>query len=280
MLQPVGGMDRIAHAMYDQVKPTVRLNTPVRAIRRNGARVRIEHGPGEQATDADFCICTLPLPILKKIPSDFSPAKKTAISSSPDYLRSVKLAFEAPRFWETDDFIFGGLAWTDRKNENVIYPSDRYGAERGVIVGAYCAGWTNQDNPDAFARLLTRGAHSHQPGFDRGSASRTIAPPRQACLGRVGARALFGRGRCPLARLRSAAGRCGRRARSRICRAAQARRTHRLRRRAPKLSADLAGRRSDVRARRPPARSRPWPARKWLRRPLPEDVLPRLPTAD
>ncbi|HWC55632.1 MAG TPA: FAD-dependent oxidoreductase, partial [Sphingomicrobium sp.] len=27
MLQPVGGMDRIAHAIYDQVKPTVRLRT-------------------------------------------------------------------------------------------------------------------------------------------------------------------------------------------------------------------------------------------------------------
>ena len=159
--------------------------------------MRIEHGPGEQATDADFCICTLPLPILETIPSDFSPAKKAAIRSSPDYLRSVKLAFEAPRFWETDDFIFGGLAWTDRTNENVIYPSDRYGAATGVIVGAYCAGWTNQDNPDAFARLSARGAHSHQPRFDRGAASRTIAPPRQACLGRVGARALFGRASVP-----------------------------------------------------------------------------------
>ena len=29
MLQPVGGMDRIAHAIYDQVKPSVRLNVPV-----------------------------------------------------------------------------------------------------------------------------------------------------------------------------------------------------------------------------------------------------------
>src|SRR6185369_15804595 len=32
MLQPVGGMDRIAHAIYDQVKPSVRLRTPVSAI--------------------------------------------------------------------------------------------------------------------------------------------------------------------------------------------------------------------------------------------------------
>jgi monoamine oxidase len=153
MLQPVGGMDRIAHAIYAQVKPTVRLKTPVTAIRRSGDRVRIEHGPGKQMTEADYCICTLPLTVLARVPSDFSPAKKAAIAGAPPYLHSVKLAFEAPRFWESDDNVFGGLAWTDRLNENVIYPSDRYGAARGVIVGSYCAGWTHPENPDAFSAL-------------------------------------------------------------------------------------------------------------------------------
>ena len=153
MLQPIGGMDRIAHAIYAQVKPTVRLKTPVAAIRRVGERVRIEHGPGRQATEADYCICTLPLPVLGRLSGDFSPAKRAAIAGAPAYLHSVKLAFEAPRFWESDDNIFGGLAWTDRLNENVIYPSNQYGAAKGVIVGSYCAGWTHPGNPDAFAAL-------------------------------------------------------------------------------------------------------------------------------
>jgi monoamine oxidase len=153
MLQPVGGMDRIAHAIYEQVKPLVRLRTRVKAIRRVGNRVRIEHGPGAQVSEADHCICTLPLPILARIPSDFSAEKKAAIAAAPPYLHSVKLAFEAPRFWETDDFIFGGMAWTDRLNENVLYPSDRYGAAKGVLVGAYCAGWTHRETPDSFAAL-------------------------------------------------------------------------------------------------------------------------------
>lgn len=159
MLQPVGGMDRIAQAIYDKVKPAVRLRTIVSAIRRVGDRVRIEHGSGKQATEADSCICTLPLPILARIPSDFSPAKKAAIAGAPAYLHSVKVGFEAPRFWETDDFLYGGLAWTDRLNENVMYPSDRFGAQKGVIVGAYAAGWTNRDNPDRFAAL------SHEDRF-------------------------------------------------------------------------------------------------------------------
>jgi monoamine oxidase len=159
MLQPVGGMDRIAHAIYGQVKPRVRLRAPVRAIRRIGDRVRVEHGPGRQATEADYCICTLPLPVLSRIPADFAPAKKSALASAPPYLHSVKLAFQAPRFWETDENIFGGNAWTDRANENVMYPSNDFNAPNGVLVGAYCAGWTRRENPDAFAAL------SHEERF-------------------------------------------------------------------------------------------------------------------
>ena len=150
MLQPVGGMDRIAHAIYEQVKPVVRMRSPVTAIRRSGQGVRIEHGPGKQVTEADYCVCTLGANLLEQIPNDFSPAKQAALKGIP-YLPSVKVGFEAPRFWETDGNIFGGLAWTDRANENVIYPSNGYGSPRGVLVGAYVAGWTNRDNPQKFA---------------------------------------------------------------------------------------------------------------------------------
>jgi len=150
MLQPVGGMDRIPEAFYAEVKPMVRLSTPVTAIRRIGSRVRIEHG--RSATEADYCVCTLPANLLTRIPSDFSPAKKAALKNI-EYLPSVKVAFEAPRFWETDDHVYGGLAWTDRLNENVMYPSDGMNSAKGVLVAAYVAGWTNQDNPDRFSAL-------------------------------------------------------------------------------------------------------------------------------
>jgi len=150
MLQPVGGMDRIAHAIYDHVKPLVRLRTPVTGIRRAGDRVRIEHGAAR--TEADYCICTLPAPILERIPSDFSPAKKAALKGIP-YLASVKLAFESPRFWEAEDNLYGGVAWTDRMNENILYPSGGIHRPRGVIVAAYAAGWTRRGNPAEFAAL-------------------------------------------------------------------------------------------------------------------------------
>jgi monoamine oxidase len=158
MLQPVGGMDRIAHAIYGRVKPLVRTGTPVTAIRRNGDRVRIEHGPGHQVTEADYCICTLGANLLTKIPNDFSPAKQAALKTV-NYLPSVKVGFEAPRFWETDDNIFGGVAWTDRANENILYPSAGIGSPKGVLVAAYVAGWTNRDNPQKFA------SYSHEQRF-------------------------------------------------------------------------------------------------------------------
>lgn len=150
MLQPVGGMDRLPRALFDQVKGAVRLGTAVTSIRRSGSGVSIGHRSG--IMQADYCVCTLPAPLLSAIPNDFSPAKKAALASLT-YLDAVKVAFEAPRFWETDDSIYGGLAWTDRLNENVVYPSDRFGAPEGVLVGAYAFGWIRAENPDAFAAL-------------------------------------------------------------------------------------------------------------------------------
>jgi monoamine oxidase len=149
MMQPVGGMDRIAHALYLAVQPSVRLNEPVTAIRREGGGVRIEHRGG--VTRADYAVVTLPAHLLERVPNDFSPAKKAALKGI-NYLKSAKVAFEAPRFWE-DDGVYGGLAWTDKLNENVIYPSSGFHSPRGVIVGAYVAGWTHQDTPAAFTKL-------------------------------------------------------------------------------------------------------------------------------
>ncbi|HEX8526884.1 flavin monoamine oxidase family protein [Allosphingosinicella sp.] len=157
MFQPVGGMDRIADALYRPVAARVRLNAPVAAIRRRGEGVRIEHGPGRQHTDADYCICTLPVNLLSRIPNDFSSAKREAMRDIP-YLPSVKVGFESRRFWE-DEGVYGGLAWTDSPNENIIYPSDRWHSPKGVLVTAYTAGWIDQNNAPRFTAM------SHEERF-------------------------------------------------------------------------------------------------------------------
>jgi monoamine oxidase len=150
MFQPVGGMDRIANALYERVRGDVVLGSPVTSIRRRGEGVRILHGNG-LATDADYCICTLPLNLLARVDNDFSPAKRAAIRDVP-YLPSVKVAFQSPRFWE-EEGIFGGLGWTDQPNENLIYPSGDWFADTGVLVAAYVAGWTDQAHPQRFTAM-------------------------------------------------------------------------------------------------------------------------------
>ncbi len=157
MFQPVGGMDRIASALYEQIQSKVRLSSPVTAILRTGNGVRIEHGPGRQMIEADFCLCTLPLNLLARVANDFSTAKREAIADTP-YSSSIKVAFQSPRFWE-EEGLYGGLGWTDRASENLIYPSGDWNDDQGILVAAYCAGWTGRDHPAEFAAM------SHEDRF-------------------------------------------------------------------------------------------------------------------
>lgn len=166
MFQPVGGMDRIAHAIYGQVRDKVRLNSPITAIRRRGAGVRIHYGPGERVIDADYCLCTLPLTTLQRVANDFSTAKQAAIRDVP-YVSAVKVAYQSPRFWEAEG-IYGGLGWTDQMNENLIYPSGGWHGDKGVLVTAYSAGWTAPTHGREFAAL----SHAERDRICRASVER------------------------------------------------------------------------------------------------------------
>ena len=107
MFQPVGGMDRIAHAIYEQVRADVRLHSPVTGIRRRGDGVRIHHGP-DAGYSTPVCI-TLPLTLLQR-PSTSRPPS-AAISDVPTCRASRWRS--SRRFWEEE--IYGGLGWTARR---------------------------------------------------------------------------------------------------------------------------------------------------------------------
>ncbi|MBV8411178.1 MAG: FAD-dependent oxidoreductase [Alphaproteobacteria bacterium] len=143
MLQPVDGMDAIPRAFARALGEIVRLNQEVIEIRRAGEQARIvtrdRRTGGQQAHEADFVVCTIPLPVLKSIASDFAPPVKAAIERGAEgYFPAVKVAFEAERrWWELDDAIYGGISWTARDITQIWYPSHGFQAERGVLVGAY-----------------------------------------------------------------------------------------------------------------------------------------------
>lgn len=152
MLQPVGGMDRIARALFEQVKPLVSLGTPVRRLRRTsqGVTLLVGDGPASREITADFVVCALPVTPLKDLDSDFSKARKAAIARTP-MAPASKVAFESRRFWEQDDHIYGGLAWTSAENEMVWYPSSAFNAEKGIVVGAYSTGFTSVAAAERFS---------------------------------------------------------------------------------------------------------------------------------
>ena len=152
MFEPVGGMDRIAYALYQQVKPLVAMNTRVTRLRRSerGVTLGVGEGTAARTVEVDFVVCTLPVTMLSKVDTDFTPERKAALARTP-MSPSTKVAFEARRFWEQDDHIYGGLAWTRAENEVVWYPSSGFNGAKGVLVGAYAAGFEGEESAQRFS---------------------------------------------------------------------------------------------------------------------------------
>jgi len=150
MLQPVGGMDRISYALYAQVEDKVRLGSVATRIRQldGGVVISYHDSSGDHTLTADYCICTIPLVVLAKIEADFAAPTKAAIKAA-SYNGAVKLAWESRRFWEQDDAIYGGLAFTDQPNSVIWYPSDNLGEHTGILIGAYTIGGENTKMYDA-----------------------------------------------------------------------------------------------------------------------------------
>jgi len=140
MFQPVGGMDRIPHAFYDKLKDAVRFNAEVSDIQTSESGSRITYRDRKtgktQTLNADYAVVTVPLPLLAKLPSNFSPPFKQAILSAQSD-QANKVAWQSPRFWETDFNIYGGLSYLDHEVKGLWYPSDRLNSAQGILVAAY-----------------------------------------------------------------------------------------------------------------------------------------------
>jgi monoamine oxidase len=151
MFQPVGGMDMIGKAFAREVGDLIRLNAKVVRIQQDDAKVTVHwedtKSPGVVTQEvADWCICTIPLPILAQIPLDVGPKLKAAIEAVP-YAAAVKIGLQFKRrFWEEDEAIFGGITFTDLPIEQIGYPQfDFNRGGKGVLLGAY-----QYDTPRAF----------------------------------------------------------------------------------------------------------------------------------
>ena len=142
MFQPVGGMGMIGKAFERQLKPMITYNAKVTKIIQDKAGVTVTYtdtgkGMVSQAK-ADFCVCTIPLSVLNQIQNNLSPAKRAAIAAVP-YGASVKIGLEMRRrFWEEDDYIYGGHSFTNQDVSMISYPNNNmFKKGPAVVLGAY-----------------------------------------------------------------------------------------------------------------------------------------------
>jgi monoamine oxidase len=147
----VGGMGRIGEAFGRELGPLIRYNAKVIDIHQDKESVTATYedtqSPGTRLTaKADWCLCTIPLPILAQIPLNVGPAMGAAISAVP-YASAVKVGLQFKRrFWEEDEHIYGGITYTDMPIMNIGYPNTGYhSGGKGVLLGAYIFGINAMD---------------------------------------------------------------------------------------------------------------------------------------
>ena len=156
MFEPVGGMDRIPQALYNEIKPLVQFGAKVVKIDQDDHGVAVAYvdaakGGNPVVAKADWCLCTIPLSILSQIPLQAGEPMKTAISAAAAYVASTKIGLQFKRrFWEEDERIYGGVTYTDLPITMISYPmSGQNLPGKGVLLGGYAFG----PNSYAFASL-------------------------------------------------------------------------------------------------------------------------------
>ncbi len=141
MFQPVGGMDRIPYAFAHSLDKIVKYNSQVVELRKtsNGVRVIYREGAAgsTRSLDADYCICTLPLPVLRQTLNDCS-SRVTSAWKDVRYDGAYKIAWESRRFWEQENNIYGGISWLSTGPIGTVwYPSANLFSEKGVLISGY-----------------------------------------------------------------------------------------------------------------------------------------------
>ncbi len=146
MVKPAEGVGQL----YDEgfrnaLGDRVRLNCEVTEIDQGEDSARVvylnkETGETEEIT-GDYVVCNIPLSVLLKVKTNFSSEFTEAIRSVP-YAMAVRMGIGYKRrFWEEDDWIYGGQSYTNIPLLGTLdYPDDNFGAPAGAMLGLYVTG--------------------------------------------------------------------------------------------------------------------------------------------
>ena len=182
MFQPVGGMDVIANAFRREVSDLIHFQAKITAIHQNERRVTVHYttGADRRQAHADWCVCTIPLSILRQLDLTVSAPMAAAINAVP-YTAATKIGLQMKRrFWEEDEAIYGGITHTDLPIRLIGYPCYGYcKSGKSVLLGAYAAPDTSGFDfgaltpPERIAKAVEWGTIIHSQyknEFDNGMA--------------------------------------------------------------------------------------------------------------
>jgi monoamine oxidase len=154
LLEPVGGMDNFVKAFARQplawqagtIEGLIRYGAKVVAIEVAADKVSIvfEDGGAERVLAADYCVSTIPMPIFKNLRTNLPAHYMNAARALP-VQAAGKVGWQADRFWETRDQVYGGISWTTDVITQIWYPSSGYLSRKGVLTGAYMYGAAADD---------------------------------------------------------------------------------------------------------------------------------------
>ena len=142
LFQIKGGMDNLPRQFAARLQDEIRLQHEVKRIVVEDDGVVVHYRDRSARRDgeirADYCLCNIPLPILQRIPANFSQEFRDAVHAGR-FDPSCKVAWQAnQRFWERGaDPSFGGISYINHVITQMWYPSHDFFSERGTIIGAY-----------------------------------------------------------------------------------------------------------------------------------------------
>ena len=155
LLEPVGGMDNFVKAFAAQtlsrqtgvVGGLVRFGCRVTAISitaEDKVNVIYQDNNVTRILAADYCISTIPMPVFRELKTNLGDAYMNAARNLP-IEAAGKVGWQAERFWETRDQIYGGISWTTDTIRQMWYPSSGFLGRKGTLTGAYMYGKIAED---------------------------------------------------------------------------------------------------------------------------------------
>jgi monoamine oxidase len=186
LMKPAGGVGSLFEGGFKQaLGDRIKLNSPVTEIRQSEDGVRVVYTDGTTGQPAEltaeYCVCNVPTSVLLKMQVDWSADMREAVQNVP-YAMAFRMGAQFKRrFWEDDDWIYGGQSFTNIPQVGILgYPDDDYFAPKGAMLISYnfgtdAAGMSRLSLQDRANVALEHGSKVHPQMRDEFESAFSVA---------------------------------------------------------------------------------------------------------